>query len=136
MTKTPELPKAALLPCPFCGSVPASYTQTTEYRPKGKDKHENLYEKVQWVVCTGCKTQGPIVDGWNHADAVAAWNIRPAVSDVQGLRSALVDIVDEMGGWVQRKSGDDAMAKAFRDKINKRIEEALTAPSLAVQGER
>ena len=54
-------PSCSTIPCPFCGKIWASVSQTKE-------------TKSWFVFCNSCLANGPIIDDID--EAISAWNIR------------------------------------------------------------
>ena len=132
-------PKAAVLePCPFC---------------RGKAQLElgraSFHDAI--IVCTVCCAEGPTFDvddgqpderGRNSADAVAAWNTRPAAEappsiggreayltqrmaergeGFEGLRDALNEVMTWIRNWSPSFTEDNEWAET-KDKVEKALQ--------------
>lgn len=79
-------------PCPFCAGTKSHYnTKAKSYFAKRKAERERRDTANHLVRCTGCGAKGPLRS--TEAEAIAAWNIRPAQGtsasgqDPQGLEA-------------------------------------------------
>lgn len=129
MTATSQMTApVALLACPFCGEVPA-----VTY-----DEHPRT--GAYWtVICDNgaCPCASVYADKPTEAEAIAAWNTRPAQPAASEVVEVTVDMEDAaMRAYYDAISGEGAWEKAlptmpmhanatFRERIHAALKSAL-----------